>query len=248
MIHYWRRRLHPDDIDTTSSGVLFDLTPSVLDTQFFVETQLKARDNTTACLWQANEPLTASIFQKAFAKMQIVGPDASKLVDGSEVILQPPSLSSSAAKVFFPPGLSLILKDVEQTCATPPFPNLLTKSGTPETAPSMTLPPKARVMTTERAASLISRNLPTHKTFFDECIWPALHKIPLRPEFQTETSSTLVENLDFYRLKFSKSKYIQEPSRSTSPWCRPGGPTLKDTAPDAKGFNFQELPNCCGTF
>ncbi|KAJ7031207.1 hypothetical protein C8F04DRAFT_1364071 [Mycena alexandri] len=182
MIHYWRRRLHPDDIDTTSSGVLFDLTPSVLDTQFFVETQLKARDNTTACLWQANEPLTASIFQKAFAKMQIVGPDASKLVDGSEVILQPPSLSSSAAKVFFPPGLSLILKDVEQTCATPPFPNLLTKSGTPETAPSI------------------------------------------------------------------KSKYIQEPSRSTSPWCRPGGPTLKDTAPDAKGFNFQELPNCCGTF
>ncbi|KAJ7769208.1 manganese peroxidase [Mycena maculata] len=73
-----------DDIDPTIQGVPFDSTPSVFDTQFFVETQLRgtlfpgtggnqgevespiagelrlqsdselARDSATACLWQAN--------------------------------------------------------------------------------------------------------------------------------------------------------------------------------------------------
>ncbi|KAJ7764418.1 manganese peroxidase 1 precursor [Mycena metata] len=73
-----------DDIDPASSGLPFDSTPSVFDTQFFVETQLRgtlfpvtggnqgevesaiagvlrlqsdselARDSATSCLWQAN--------------------------------------------------------------------------------------------------------------------------------------------------------------------------------------------------
>ncbi|KAF8194461.1 lignin peroxidase [Mycena galopus ATCC 62051] len=73
-----------DDVDPTLSGVPFDSTPSLFDTQFFVETQLRgtlfpgtggnqgevqsplagelrlqsdselARDPATACLWQAN--------------------------------------------------------------------------------------------------------------------------------------------------------------------------------------------------
>ncbi|KAJ7717289.1 manganese-dependent peroxidase [Mycena metata] len=73
-----------DDVDPSASGLPFDSTPSVFDTQFFVETQLRgtlfpgsggnqgevesamagvlrlqsdselARDSATACLWQAN--------------------------------------------------------------------------------------------------------------------------------------------------------------------------------------------------
>ncbi|KAJ7021198.1 manganese peroxidase 1 precursor [Mycena alexandri] len=73
-----------DDVDPAASGLPFDSTPSVFDTQFFVETQLRgtsfpvtggnqgevesaiagvlrlqsdselARDSATACLWQAN--------------------------------------------------------------------------------------------------------------------------------------------------------------------------------------------------
>ncbi|KAJ7749469.1 manganese-dependent peroxidase [Mycena metata] len=101
-----------------------------------------ARDNATSCLWQANvnnQALMASSFQKAFAKMQITGQDASKLVDCSEVIPQPPALSAADAKAFFPPGLSV--KDVEQACATTPFPNLPTKSGAPESVPSIVQDP-----------------------------------------------------------------------------------------------------------
>ncbi|KAJ7749470.1 manganese-dependent peroxidase [Mycena metata] len=161
-----------DDVDPILSGVPFDSTPAVFDTQFFVETQLRgtlfpgtagnqgevesavagvlrlqsdallARDASTACLWQANvnnQALMASSFQKAFAKMQIVGQDASKLVDCSDVIPQPPALPAASAKAFFPPGLSV--KDVEQACATTPFPNLPTKPGARETVPSIVADP-----------------------------------------------------------------------------------------------------------
>ncbi|KAJ7692372.1 manganese peroxidase isozyme precursor [Mycena rosella] len=130
-----------DDVDPSLSGLPFDSTPSVFDTQFFVETQLRgtlfpgtggnqgevesavagvlrlqsdanlARDSATARLsgWQANvnnQALMASSFQQAFAKMQVLGQDVSKMVDCSEVILVPPILSASAAKAFSPPGLT----------------------------------------------------------------------------------------------------------------------------------------------
>ncbi|KAJ7022300.1 manganese peroxidase 1 [Mycena alexandri] len=157
-----------DDVDANFSGLPFDSTPSVFDTQFFVETLLKgtlfpgtsgnqgevesavagvlrlqsdselARAPETACFWQANvddQLLMAFTFRQAFAKMQIVGQDVSKLVDCSEVIPQPPALSASAAKAFFPPGLTR--KDVQQACPLLPFPNLPTKAGAPESIPSM---------------------------------------------------------------------------------------------------------------
>ncbi|KAJ7766976.1 manganese-dependent peroxidase [Mycena maculata] len=149
-----------DDIDPAIQGVPFDSTPSVFDTQFFVETQLRgtlfpgtggnqgevesgiagelrlqsdselARDSATACLWQANvnnQALMASNFQKAFAKMQLIGQDVSKMVDCSDVIPVPPPISAAAAQAFFPPGLSNA--DIEQACAETPFPHLPTAPG-----------------------------------------------------------------------------------------------------------------------
>ncbi|KAJ6482778.1 manganese peroxidase 1 precursor [Mycena sanguinolenta] len=153
-----------DDVDPTISGVPFDSTPSVFDTQFFVETQLRgtifpgtggnqgesesgmpgeirllsdsnlARDSATACLWQANvnnQAHMASSFQAAFAKMQVLGQDVSKMVDCSEVIPVPPALSASAARAFLPPGTSM--NDIEQACAETPFPSLTTVPGPLET-------------------------------------------------------------------------------------------------------------------
>ncbi|KAF7341245.1 Peroxidase [Mycena venus] len=161
-----------DDVDPTLSGLPFDSTPSVFDTQFFVETQLRgtlfpgsggnqgevesavagvlrlqsdsnlARDSATACLWQANvnnQALMASSFQQAFAKMQVLGQDVSKMVDCSDVIPVPPALSASAAQAFFPPGLTH--NDIEQACASTPFPNLPTAPGTAETVPSIVQDP-----------------------------------------------------------------------------------------------------------
>jgi len=153
-----------DDIDPTIQGVPFDSTPSVFDTQFFVETQLRgtlfpgtggnqgevespiagelrlqsdsnlARDSATACLWQANvnnQAHMASSFQAAFAKMQVLGQDVSKMVDCSELIPVPPPLPAAAAQAFFPPGLNH--NDVEQACATTAFPQLSTLPGAVET-------------------------------------------------------------------------------------------------------------------
>ncbi|KAJ7483783.1 manganese peroxidase 1 [Mycena galericulata] len=162
-----------DDVDPTISGLPFDSTPSVFDTQFFVETQLRgtlfpgsggnqgevesplagelrlqsdsdfARDSRTACLWQANvnnQKHMATAFQAAFAKMQVLGQDVSKMVDCSDVIPIPPPLAASAAQAFFPAGLSNA--DVEQACATTAFPKLPTASGpAPAAVPSIVQDP-----------------------------------------------------------------------------------------------------------
>ncbi|KAJ6523732.1 manganase peroxidase [Mycena capillaripes] len=161
-----------DDVDETVSGVPFDSTPSVFDTQFFVETQLVgtlfpgtagnqgevespiagvmrlesdfalARDSRTACLWQANvnnQAHMASTFQQAFAKMQVIGQDVSKMVDCSELIPVPPKLSASAASAFFPPGM--FNADVQQACANTPFPLLRTVAGRPETVAAIVQDP-----------------------------------------------------------------------------------------------------------
>jgi len=157
-----------DDVDPTIQGVPFDSTPSVFDTQFFVETQLRgtlfpgtggnqgevespiagelrlqsdselARDSATACLWQANvnnQAAMARSFQQAFLKMGLVGQDVSKMVDCSDVIPAPPPISASQAQAFFPPGLTI--HDIEQACATTPFPNLPSAPGAAETVPEI---------------------------------------------------------------------------------------------------------------
>ncbi|KAJ7431036.1 heme peroxidase [Mycena galericulata] len=163
------RSSHPDDVDPTIQGVPFDSTPSVFDTQFFVEGTLFpgsggnqgevesplagvlrlqsdsdfARDSRTACLWQANvnqQAFMATQFQKAFAKMQVLGQNVSKMVDCSDVIPIPPPISAAAAQAFFPPGLSNA--DVEQACATTAFPKFRTASDpAPAAVPSIVQDP-----------------------------------------------------------------------------------------------------------
>ncbi|VDC07243.1 unnamed protein product [Peniophora sp. CBMAI 1063] len=146
-----------DHVDPSIPGSPFDSTPGAFDTQFFVETQLRgtlfpgtggnqgevesplagelrlqsdselARDSRTACLWQANvnnQQHMMSSFAAAMAKLAVLGQDTSKMVDCSDVIPVPKTLTKAAT---FPAGLSNA--DVEQACASTPFPTLSTDPG-----------------------------------------------------------------------------------------------------------------------
>ncbi|KAI0031537.1 manganese peroxidase 3 [Vararia minispora EC-137] len=146
-----------DNIDPNLVGLPFDSTPSTFDTQFFIETQLRgtmfpgtggnqgeveapipgelrlqsdselARDSRTACFWQANVANLAHMtqtFSSAFAKMQVLGQDVSQMVDCSEVIPIPKPFTGQA---MFPAGITQ--NDVEQACASTPFPTIPTTPG-----------------------------------------------------------------------------------------------------------------------
>nr|AEJ37999.1 Mn peroxidase MNP6 [Polyporus brumalis] len=146
-----------DHVDPSIPGTPFDSTPELFDTQFFIETQLRgtlfpgtpgnqgevespvpgeirlqsdselARDSRTACEWQSfvnNQAKLQSAFAAAFRKMTILGHDESELVDCSDVVQQPPPPASAA---HFPAGLSNA--DIEQACASTPFPTLPTDPG-----------------------------------------------------------------------------------------------------------------------
>ncbi|KAH8108021.1 manganese peroxidase 1 precursor [Cristinia sonorae] len=146
-----------DHVDPTLEGVPFDSTPSTFDTQFFVETQLRgtlfpgtggnqgevesplagemrlqsdselARDSRTACEWQSfvnNQAKLQSAFKAAMRKMTILGHNISQLTDCSELIPTPKALTKIAT---FPAGLTNA--DVEQACASTPFPSLSTDPG-----------------------------------------------------------------------------------------------------------------------
>ena len=66
----------------------------------------------------------ASSFQAAMAKLAVLGQDTSKMVDCSDVIPVPKTITKAAT---FPAGLSKA--DVEQACATSAFPTLKTDPG-----------------------------------------------------------------------------------------------------------------------
>ncbi|KAI0041315.1 class II peroxidase [Auriscalpium vulgare] len=150
-----------DHVDPTIPGTPFDSTPSVFDTQLFVEVQLRgtlfpgagpnqgevqsplhgeirlqsdhdlARDSRTACLWQANvnqQAHMASTFKAAMAKLAVLGQDTSKMVDCSEVIPVPKPFTGAAT---IPAGLAQ--NDIEQACASAPFPALQVAPG-PQTS------------------------------------------------------------------------------------------------------------------
>ncbi|KAJ7635374.1 manganese peroxidase 1 [Roridomyces roridus] len=158
-----------DDVDPDASGVPFDSTPALFDTQFFLETLLNgtipgpnqgqvsspiqgelrlqsdfvlAHDDATACIWQGlvnNQQAMAQAFQQSFLKMGILGQDASKLVDCSDVIPAPPALTPSQAQAFFPPQLNI--NDVQQSCQSATFPNLPTAPGAAVNVPSIVQDP-----------------------------------------------------------------------------------------------------------
>ncbi|KAI0265558.1 heme peroxidase [Gloeopeniophorella convolvens] len=89
-----------------------------------------ARDSRTACAWQGmvnNQQSMADQFQAAMAKLAILGHSRDSLTDCSEVIPVPPPIPAANAKSFFPAGLSNA--DIEQACASSPFPTLPTQPG-----------------------------------------------------------------------------------------------------------------------
>ncbi|KAI0374001.1 manganase peroxidase [Pilatotrama ljubarskyi] len=146
-----------DHVDPSIPGTPFDSTPEIFDSQFFIETQLRgtlfpgtggnqgevesplrgelrlqsdselARDSRTACEWQSfvnNQAKLQSAFKAAFRKMTVLGHDESQLIDCSELVPTPPPPASTA---HFPAGLSNA--DIEQACASTPFPTLPTDPG-----------------------------------------------------------------------------------------------------------------------
>ncbi|TCD71227.1 Manganese peroxidase 3 [Steccherinum ochraceum] len=146
-----------DLVDPSIPGTPFDSTPFTFDTQFFLETQLRgtlfpgtggnqgetqsplrgeirlqsdhdlARDSRTACEWQSfvNDPVKLhDRFIDVMLKMSLLGQDQDQMVDCSEVIPVPKTISKAPS---FPAGLSN--KDIEQACASTPFPTLATDPG-----------------------------------------------------------------------------------------------------------------------
>ncbi|THH31802.1 hypothetical protein EUX98_g2375 [Antrodiella citrinella] len=154
-----------DHVDPTIPGTPFDSTPTTFDTQFFVETQLRgtlfpgtggnqgevesplrgeirlqsdselARDSRTACEWQSfvnNQAKLQSAFKAAMAKLSILGHNVNTLTDCSELIPVPQPFTKVAT---FPAGLSNA--DIEQACATTPFPTLSTDPGPSTSVPAV---------------------------------------------------------------------------------------------------------------
>ncbi|KAF8483005.1 manganese peroxidase 1 [Russula ochroleuca] len=89
-----------------------------------------ARDARTACTWQSyvnNQGKMMKDFADAMAKLAVVGQDTSNLIDCSEVIPEPKPLPAANCHSSFPPGFTNA--DVEQACASTPFPYLPTDPG-----------------------------------------------------------------------------------------------------------------------
>ncbi|KAF7313068.1 Peroxidase [Mycena kentingensis (nom. inval.)] len=155
-----------DTIDPAHPGSPFDSTPGVFDTQVFVEVQLHgttfvgtgghhgevpsaqhgvmrlqsdhllARDERTNCAWQAlanNQALMASSFRAAMTKLATLGQTRSRLIDCSDVIPVPPRINNTP---HFPAGQSRT--NVEQACATSPFPTLTADPGPATSVPPVT--------------------------------------------------------------------------------------------------------------
>ncbi|KAJ7201749.1 putative versatile peroxidase [Mycena rebaudengoi] len=146
-----------DHVDESIPGTPFDSTPGVFDTQLFIEVQLRgtafpgtggnpgentsplagemrinsdallARDSRTACEWQSfatNQSKLQSAFRAAFAKMALIGQTRSSLIDCSDVIPVPRAVTT---KPHLPAGKKMA--DIEQACATSPFPTLTADPG-----------------------------------------------------------------------------------------------------------------------
>ncbi|KAK0207355.1 manganese peroxidase 1 precursor [Armillaria fumosa] len=147
-----------DHVDVTIPGTPFDSTPALFDTQFFVEVQLRgtafpgtggnqgeaesplageiriqsdetlARDSRTACDWQSfanDQAKMQADFKSAMLKLSTLGQDVSQMVDCTEVI--PVPLAAEARSAHLPAGLDM--SDIEQACATAPFPTLTAEPG-----------------------------------------------------------------------------------------------------------------------
>ncbi|KAJ7067436.1 putative versatile peroxidase [Mycena amicta] len=156
-----------DTVDPTIPGTPFDSTPSLFDTQIFIEVQLRgtmfpgrepgqgevmsalagelrlqsdhlmARDSATNCAWQSfagNLAKTQSAFTTAFNKMAIIGHNPANLIDCSDVIPAAPPLPANAGP-HLPAGQTM--NDIEQACATAPFPTFTAQPGPATSVPAI---------------------------------------------------------------------------------------------------------------
>ncbi|KAJ7267182.1 manganese peroxidase 3, partial [Mycena rebaudengoi] len=151
-----------DHVDETIPGTPFDSTPGVFDTQLFIEVQLRGLafpgagghpgENTsplggemrinsdaqvsysrTACEWQSfatNQSKLQTAFRAAFAKMALIGQTRANLIDCSDVIPIPRAVTT---KPHLPAGKKM--SDIEQACASSPFPTLTADPGSPTKVP-----------------------------------------------------------------------------------------------------------------
>ncbi|KIJ42646.1 class II peroxidase [Sphaerobolus stellatus SS14] len=90
--------------------------------------QTFARDSRTACTWQGfvnQQAKMASAFGAAMAKLAVIGQDTSKMIDCSEVVPIPKPATGKPAT--FP--ATKTNADIEQACASSPFPHLATDPG-----------------------------------------------------------------------------------------------------------------------
>ncbi|KAJ7577804.1 manganese peroxidase 1 precursor [Mycena floridula] len=146
-----------DSVDPSIPGTPFDSTPGLFDTQFFIEVQLRgtvfpgtggnqgeaesplrgemrllsdavlARDSRTACEWQSmatNQAKMQSSFKAAMLKLSVLGQNTAKMVDCSDVIPIPKPLTTTP---HLPAGLTM--NNIEQACASAPFPALTAQPG-----------------------------------------------------------------------------------------------------------------------
>ncbi|KAJ7617229.1 putative versatile peroxidase, partial [Roridomyces roridus] len=153
-----------DDVDPSASGLPFDSTPSLFDTQFFVETQLRgtlfpgsggnqgevespiageirlesdsnlARDPATACLWQANVNNQAHMAQSFQAAFAKMSNLGQTGLVDCSDVIPAPPPLSAAAAQSFFPP-GLSQSDVEQACSSTTFPDLPTTPGAAASLP-----------------------------------------------------------------------------------------------------------------
>ncbi|KAJ7917131.1 manganese peroxidase 1 [Mycena leptocephala] len=143
-----------DHVDPTNTLRFY---PGIFDTQLFIETQLRgtgfpgtagnagevesplrgemrlnsdaslARDSRTACAWQALAVGQANLqakFRAAMSKMAIIGHNRANMVDCSDVIPVPKPVVGTP---HLPAGKTMA--DIEQACASSPFPSLTANPG-----------------------------------------------------------------------------------------------------------------------
>ncbi|KAJ6529008.1 fungal versatile peroxidase from pleurotus Eryngii [Mycena capillaripes] len=156
-----------DTVDPNLEGVPFDSTPSLFDTQIFIEVQLRgtqfpgkganpgevqsalagemrlqsdhlmARDSETNCAWQSfagNLPAVHTSFTSAFNRMSVIGHNPANLIDCSDIIPAAPPLPANAGP-HLPAGQTM--DDIEQACATAPFPTFTAQPGPATSVPAM---------------------------------------------------------------------------------------------------------------
>lgn len=156
-----------DHVDPTVPGSPFDSSHNVFDTQVFIEVQLRgttfpgnmshqgqvaapmkgemrlqsdhlfARDSATNCIWQSfagNQQKVQTEFKAAMLKLSLLGQNKANMIDCSDVIPIPAALPAANAP-HLPAGFQQT--DIEQACATAPFPTFTAQPGPATTVPAI---------------------------------------------------------------------------------------------------------------